>query len=57
MRTILPDNMGETMKRWGVILVLLMPLLLVACGGGGSSGDTEPSSNWDEMKWDQGEWA
>lgn len=30
------------MKRWGVILVVLIPLLVVACGGGGGGDSSLP---------------
>ena len=42
-------------------LLTLMGLLLVlaSCGGGGggSSVDETGSSNWDEMVWDEDDWA
>lgn len=45
-------------------LIVLIPLLVNACGGGSGGGSSttkapeNPSvqSEWDEMKWDQGEW-
>lgn len=41
-------------------LVLLGILMLAACGrGGGSSsgGGSNNSSNWEQMVWDQNNWA
>jgi hypothetical protein len=42
-------------------LLLFCSLVLVGCGssGGGGGDDETPtgSSNWDEMKWDQGNWS
>ena len=32
-------------------------LIFVSCGGGGGGGSEDPSSNWDEMAWDQDNWA
>ncbi len=33
-------------------------VLLGGCGGsGGGGGGGEPSNQWDEMKWDEGEWG
>ena len=44
------------MKRWMLIFLFFLSLAVVSCGGG-SGGDTQPSSNWDEMVWDQDNWA
>jgi hypothetical protein len=49
------------MKRLALVLSVLglLAFLLPACGGGGS-GDGNgvvPSSDWDEMVWDQDNWA
>lgn len=42
------------------LLMLGMLVLVSACGGGGSSGkdDSEKTatSEWDTMKWNEGEW-
>lgn len=44
-----------------LIGLLSMILLLNACGGGGGGDNTTTapagSSNWDEMTWDQDNWA
>ena len=41
------------------ILALAFVTLLSGCGGGGGSGGggSGSSSNWDEMVWDQDNWA
>jgi len=49
------------MKRHNAIVYLIVALtaiMLSACGGGGGGGDgnVTASSQWDTMKWDQGEW-
>jgi len=41
-------------------LVLLGILMMTACGGGSGSssgGGSSNSSNWDQMVWDQNNWA
>ena len=40
-------------------ILFLTVVLLGGCsnGGGGGSNNTNPSSNWDEMVWDQDNWA
>ena len=42
---------------WG--LLLLATIVLAGCGGsGGGGGSNNPTgSNWDEMVWDQDNWA
>jgi len=45
------------MKRMLILMLFILPLLMVACGGGGSPESPTPSSNWDEMVWDQSDWA
>ena len=33
-------------------------LLCIGCGGGGGSDDPPArETDWDEMKWDEGEWS
>jgi hypothetical protein len=44
------------MKRWVLFLLIVLSMLVVSCGGG-TGGDDQPSSRWDEMNWDQGEWS
>ena len=39
-----------------LLTIVSFLLLLTGCGGGGGSDD-EPSSDWDEMVWDEGDWA
>lgn len=42
--------------------ILLFAFLLTACSGGGGgdpatlTSDPTSGSNWDQMKWDQGQW-
>lgn len=40
------------------ICLLFYTLLLAACGGGGGGNatTTTPDSDWDTMKWDDGNW-
>ncbi len=38
-------------------LLLLGALILAACGGSSSPPSGSGSSNWDEMVWDQDNWA
>jgi len=46
------------MRRFLVLILFVLPLLMVDCGGGGSTElPTPTSSNWDEMVWDQSDWA
>jgi hypothetical protein len=45
------------MKRWVLVFIIVLPLLAVSCGGGGGGDGETPSSNWDEMVWDQDNWA
>jgi hypothetical protein len=40
--------------------ILLVVAMLTACGGGGGSSTPPPaegSNNWDQMTWDQDNWA
>lgn len=51
----------RAMKKAGIICILFVVIvggagLILSCGGGGG-GDGQPSSNWDEMVWDQDNWA
>jgi hypothetical protein len=48
-----------TLRRIAAIALIGMALLLDSCsgGGGGSGGAAAPSSNWDSMVWDQGNWG
>ena len=47
------------MNKYTLLLFILIVFLAVypACGGGGGDNGSQPSSNWDEMVWDQDEWA
>ena len=48
------------MKRLLILLMLLgsLTLIFAACGSGGGSDTPAPdSSNWDELVWDQDNWA
>ena len=49
------------------LAILLTLLLFTSCGSsddnassgsgsGSGSGTNQPADNWDEMKWDEGEW-
>ena len=49
------------------LAILLTLLLFTSCGSSGDdassgsgsgsgSGTNQPNDNWDEMKWDEGEW-
>ena len=45
------------------LAILLTLLLFTSCGSSGDdassgsgSGTNQPDDNWDEMKWDEGEW-
>ena len=56
--------MNKTLSNKLLLLLLLLPLLalLGGCGGGGGGGSKVPlppsgSSNWDQMVWDQDDWA
>ena len=49
------------MKQWikGFIMIAmtLMAMMLSGCGGKVTGIDTNATgSNWDQMKWDQGQW-
>jgi len=49
-----------TIKRAAGALIIAATIWLSSCGGGGfeeSSPDAAPSSNWDSMVWDQGNWG
>ncbi len=42
------------------VLLLLGTLLLAGCGGSDGGGSDPPpsgSNNWDQMKWDEGQWS
>lgn len=46
-------------SKW--LLLVALAFLTAGCGGGGSgggdSGTTTPSSEWDTMKWNEGQWS
>lgn len=46
---------------WKTLALIAVAAMLGACsknsGGVGSSGTAAPSSNWDSMTWDQGNWS
>ncbi len=49
----------STKQKTGIALLVL---LLAACGGGGGGSDGAPApdpvkNQWDQMNWDQGQWA
>jgi len=47
-----------TLRRIAAIALIGIALLLDSCGGGGGPGGAAaPSSNWDSMVWDQGNWG
>jgi len=47
------------MKRISILALLLFAglLLLSSCGGGGGGGGSSGSQDWDQMVWDQDNWA
>jgi hypothetical protein len=52
----------NTIKRAAGAIMIAATMWLSACGGGGNAGQslpatTPPSSNWDSMVWDQGNWG
>lgn len=55
------DTIHRPIPTLAVTAVLLLMLFLSACGGkGGNNTNPSPpanSSNWDEMIWDQDNWA
>jgi hypothetical protein len=53
---------GEEVMVLRKLLLFLMAFgmlvtLMAACGGGGGGGGGDGSSNWDELVWDQDDWA
>jgi hypothetical protein len=44
-----------------VLLTLVCALAVSACSGGGDGGSAPPDpsygNQWDQMKWDQGNWG
>jgi len=44
------------MKRLVLAFSIVLSLSIVSCGEGGG-GDSQLSSDWDAMQWDQGDWA
>ena len=41
-----------------LLALVMLTILVAACGGGGDEGKTSTgSSTWDEMVWDQDDWA
>ena len=49
-----------TMRKIRLALATLMLSLAAACGGGGGAAPPGPppvQDTWDQMSWDQGEWA
>jgi len=38
-------------------LALVLAAMLTGCGGGGGGAPASTGSNWDEMTWDQDNWA
>jgi hypothetical protein len=52
------ETMPEPVMRILSIIVIIAALSvpLTACSSGGGDGD-DNNSNWDEMKWDQGNWS
>jgi hypothetical protein len=49
-----------SLRRIAAIVLIGTALLLDSCGGGGGGGGggtPAPSSNWDSMVWDQGNWG
>ena len=39
------------------LFALIMSLAACSGGGGGDGGGSESSSEWGEMKWDEGVWG
>ena len=39
-----------------ILPLILFSMLIASCGGSSSSGETNVGNNWDEMRWDQGNW-
>lgn len=42
-----------------IFVLVALAALTTACGGsgGGGNNNTTPSSNWDSLVWDQGNWS
>jgi hypothetical protein len=43
-------------RAWMYLVIAVVAMMLSACGGGGGGDTAANGSNWDEMKWDQGQW-
>jgi hypothetical protein len=55
-------NYSKIKKRFKRIFVLLfcpiiLSLVISSCSGSSNDSKQPTSSNWDEMKWDQGKWG
>lgn len=49
-----------TIRHVAAAVVIGVATVLFGCGGGGGGDNTtttSPSSNWDSMLWDQGNWG
>jgi len=47
----------QTVISWRIVVLAAILALLAGCGGGGGGGAAATGSNWDEMTWDQDNWA
>lgn len=60
MRTILDRGLRVPAGRWLGLLLLGAFLALTGCSGGGGGGDgggAPAASDWNDMQWDQSNWA